>query len=85
MDEQEVIRMAQLAGAEFKCDTLLVNGKDAHDFLVLFANFTASAEHDRTCASIKEEGDHRSTGDYMLDSDDCIRVARGEWQRPEYN
>ena len=43
-----------------------------------------AAERERICVAIKEEDDHCSTGDYMLDSDDCIRVARGEWERPDY-
>jgi hypothetical protein len=45
----------------------------------------AAAERDRICAAIKEEDDHCADGDYMLDSDDCIAVARGEWKRPDWN
>ena len=38
------------------------------------------------CAAIKAEDDHCVTqGDYMLDSDDCIKVARGQWVRPDYS
>lgn len=44
----------------------------------------ASVERERICAAIKEEDDHCATGDYMLDSDDCIAVARGTWKRPDY-
>lgn len=37
------------------------------------------------CAAIKAEDDHCVTqGDYMLDSEDCIKVVRGEWVRPVY-
>ena len=44
------------------------------------------AERERICAAIKAEDDHCVTqGDYMLDSDDCIKVARGEWVRPVYD
>ena len=43
------------------------------------------AERERICAAIKAEDDHCATGDYMLDSDDCIKVARGEWVRPIYD
>lgn len=43
-----------------------------------------ASERERICAAIKAEDDHCATGDYMLDSDDCIAVARGEWQRPDY-
>lgn len=43
-------------------------------------------ERERICAAIKAEDDHCVTqGDYMLDSDDCIKVARGEWVRPVYD
>jgi hypothetical protein len=45
-----------------------------------------AAERERLCAAIKAEDDYCVTeGDYMLDSDDCIRVIRGTWVRPEYN
>ena len=44
------------------------------------------AEREEICAAIKAEDDHCVTqGDYMLDSDDCIKVARGEWVRPIYD
>lgn len=43
----------------------------------------AAAECERICAAIKAEDDHCAGADYMLDSDDCIKVARGEWVRPE--
>jgi hypothetical protein len=43
------------------------------------------AERERICAAIKAEDDHCATGDYMLDSDDCIAVARGTWVRPDYS
>lgn len=46
----------------------------------------ALAERERICAAIKAEDDHCITqGDYMLDSDDCIKVARGEWVRPGFS
>lgn len=46
----------------------------------------AAAERERICKAIKEEDDYCVTeGDYMLDSDDCIAVARGEWERPDYS
>lgn len=44
----------------------------------------AAEERDRICEAIKAEDDHCATGDYMLDSDDCIKAARGEWERPDY-
>jgi len=42
-------------------------------------------ERERICAAIKAEEDHCADGDYMLDSDDCISVARGTWRRPDWN
>jgi hypothetical protein len=45
----------------------------------------AEAERERICAAIKAEDDHCADGDYMLDSNDCIKVARGEWVRPDWN
>ncbi|WP_287915910.1 hypothetical protein [Comamonas sp.] len=43
------------------------------------------AEREIICAAIKAEDDHCvDQGDYMLDSDDCIKIVRGEWVRPEF-
>ena len=44
-----------------------------------------TAERDRICAAIKAEDDHCADGDYMMDSDDCIKVVRGTWKRPDWN
>lgn len=56
---------------------------DARDVEIQQAVLT---ERERICAAIKAEDDHCVTqGDYMLDSDDCIKVARGEWVRPVYD
>ena len=44
-----------------------------------------AAECERICTAIKAEDDHCADGDYMLDSDDCIAVARGKWARPDWN
>jgi hypothetical protein len=38
-----------------------------------------AAERDRLCEAIKAADDKASESDYMLDSDDCIRVIRGTW------
>lgn len=43
------------------------------------------AERERVCAAIKAEDDHCAEGDYMLDSDDCIKVVRGTWERPDWD
>lgn len=46
----------------------------------------ANAERERICTAIKAEDDHCvDNGDYMLDSDDCIKVARGQWVRPDFS
>lgn len=37
MTRDDIIRMAREAGAGFACDTLLLNGKDADDFICRFA------------------------------------------------
>lgn len=55
------------------------------DDMVRFGQAVAAAERDRISAAIKAEDDYCVTeGDYMLDSDDCIAVARGTWKRPEF-
>lgn len=46
----------------------------------------AVKERERICAAIKAEDDYCvDNGDYMLDSDDCIRIVRGEWKRPDFS
>lgn len=37
------------------------------------------------CALIKAADDAAADGDYMLDSDDCIKVLRGQWGAPLAN
>ena len=49
------------------------------------AQAATEAERVRICAAIKAEDDHCADGDYMMDSDDCIKVVRGTWQRPDWN
>lgn len=46
----------------------------------------ARLERERICAAIKAEDDYCvDHGDYMLDSDDCIKIVRGEWVRPDFS
>ena len=46
----------------------------------------ARLERERICAAIKAEDDYCvDNGDYMLDSDDCIKIVRGEWVRPAFS
>lgn len=40
---------------------------------------------DAACARIKAADDAAADNDYMLDSDDCIQVLRGEWKEPLRN
>ncbi len=43
-------------------------------------------ERERICAAIKAEDDYCvDQGNYMLDSDDCIKIVRGEWVRPDFS
>lgn len=45
----------------------------------------ARLERERICAAIQAEDDYCvDQGDYMLDSDDCIKIVRGEWVRPDF-
>lgn len=53
--------------------------------LVRIVQKAVELERERICAAIKAEDDHCADGGYMLDSDDCIAVARGEWKRPDWN
>ena len=44
-----------------------------------------AAERERACCAIKATDDAASDCDYMLDSDDCIRVIRGELGPDDYS
>lgn len=54
------------------------------EHLERFAELVRADERERICTAIKAEDDHCSDGDYMLDSDDCIKVVRGQWKRPDW-
>lgn len=56
---------------------------DRHQMAWIGWQAGVAAERERICAAIKAEDDHCADRDYMLDSDDCIAVARGQWKRPE--
>ena len=85
MDKEEIIRMAREAGFNVEQGFLLrVTGID--EDLERFATLVAAAERERICKAIKEEDDYCVTeGNYMLDSNDCIAVAKSEWVRPDYS
>lgn len=53
MTPEEIIAMAREAGAGFACDTLLVNGMDADDFICRFAALVAAKERE-ACAIMCE-------------------------------
>ena len=83
MDRDDIIKMAKEAGIKQAIETphLLM----VHE-LERFAALVAAHERDRICKAIKEEDDYCVTeGDYMLDSNDCIAVAKSEWVRPDYS
>ena len=70
----------------------LVNGVDVEstflDWKKEIEAYTAAVEareRERLCTAIKAEDDHCADGDYMMDSDDCISVVKGTWERPDWN
>lgn len=83
MDREDIIRMAQ------ECQ--FAHYYESGDLVAMpqlerFAALVAAAERERICKAIKEEDDYCVTeGDYMLDSNDCIAVAKSEWVRPDYS
>ena len=80
MDREDIIRMAREAGLAYGSDEKPLNS------VTRFAALVADHERDRICKAIKEEDDYCVTeGDYMLDSDDCIAIAKGDWVRPDYS
>jgi hypothetical protein len=71
-----------------ECDLIAGNAEHGIYLMALerFAELVRADERERICKAIKEEDDYCVTeGDYMLDSDDCIAVAKGEWVRPDYS
>ena len=80
MSREDIIRMAREAGLAYGSDEKPLNS------VTRFAALVADHERDRICKAIKEEDDYCVTeGDYMLDSDDCIAIAKGDWVRPDYS
>lgn len=69
MDDDQLRDMAASA-----CQEALSFGVSEDAFMKL-----ARSVRERICAEIKAADDKASGGDYMLDSDDCIKVARGQW------
>ena len=82
MNREDIIKLARKAGiAKHGLGWTCWEGQ-----LERFAAFVAAAERERICKAIKEEDDYCVTeGDYMLDSNDCIAVAKSKWVRPDYS
>ena len=81
MTRDDIIKMAREAGF----NPVSYTGANLELF-ERFAALVADHERDRICKAIKEEDDYCVTeGDYMLDSDDCIAIAKGDWVRPDYS
>jgi hypothetical protein len=81
VDRDDIIRMAREAGF----NPVSYTGANLELF-ERFAALVAATERERICKAIKEEDDYCVTeGDYMLDSDDCIAIAKGDWVRPDYS
>lgn len=62
------------------------NGLLTIEDLVKFGEAVVAAEQERICTAIKTEDDYCcDEGNYMLDSNDCILVVQGKWERPDYS
>ena len=96
MNREDIIRMAREAGLRVGTNLsgVVLVGSPAEiglahltiEELERFAALVAAAERERICKAIKEEDDYCVTeGEYMLDSNDCIAVAKSEWVRPDYS
>ncbi len=84
MTQADIIAVLQEAQAVLAGQQLWV---DAADFrrVTLIIKAATRMERERICNAIKAEDDYCvDKGDYMLDSDNCISVARGTWVRPNY-
>jgi hypothetical protein len=85
MSREDITRMAREAAFSEPAHPFITWGA-SDEQLERFAALVAAAERERICKAIKEEDDYCVTeGDYMLDSNDCIAVAKSEWVRPDYS
>ena len=92
IDRNEMLETAKACGMNFapaQFSGVLeaeVSEFDLEAYTQTITQKAAEAERERICAAIEAEDDYCvDEGDYMLDSDDCIKVARGEWERPDYS
>ena len=100
IEEWEDIRTSPDVAREEATDMMATGRGEIYEVVPLWAtpqpSLTAKAadsvledaarlERERICAAIKAEDDYCvDQGDYMLDSDDCIKIVRGEWVRPDF-
>ena len=82
MTQDEIIRMAREAGAEFYAETLCVNGKDAHDFIERFAAIVAAHEREKAKVvfeelerEVKAELINAINGAVELEREACAKVC----------
>lgn len=90
LKREDVEQMAREADSGFgdgeDADGTMPDSIVGIEAVMRFAEIVAAAEREKVCAAIKEEDDYCvDEGDYMLDSNDCIAVARGQWQRPDFS
>jgi hypothetical protein len=83
MSTEDIVRMAREAG--LRNHIAFFSDSEVAVALARFAALVAAADRKRACAAIKAEDDYCvDNGDYMLDSDDCIKVVLGTWNRPDF-
>jgi hypothetical protein len=58
------------------CGRIKYRESSVRDLMVAAWQASRRAALEEACAAIKAEDDRQSDNDYMLDSDDCIRVIR---------
>lgn len=85
-DEREALRESMEVIATWPITGKPSENMDAHNMAMVAraalstpAGDAHSAWVEQACARIKAADDAASLNDYMLDSDDCIKVLRGEW------
>ena len=77
LSDDAIIAMARDAGARVSCDTLLLNGKDADDFICRFAALVAAKERE-ACARVCEGFKQGNSATYIDDdwADMCAAAIR---------
>ena len=77
LSDDAIIARARDAGAGFSCDTLLLNGKDADDFICRSAALVAAKERE-ACAQVCEGFKQGNSATYIDDdwADMCAAAIR---------